>query len=361
MSADDAQQQPDRPDRNLALELVRVTEAAALAAARMIGMGDKEGADQAAVDAMRLVLGTVHMDGVVVIGEGEKDEAPMLYIGERIGNGQPPRTDIAVDPIDGTTVLSKGLPNALAVVALAERGTMYYPPNIVYMEKIAVGPIGKGRISLEATPEENLRALAAAKDCDVSDLTVMILDRPRHEHLIAQIRQAGARIRLISDGDVAGALIAAMEEHTGVDLLMGIGGAPEAVIAACALKCIDGDMQCRLWPRSEEEKQAAIANGLDAREFDRVLTIDDLCSSDNVFFAATGITNGELLRGVQYYGRGAHTHSLSMRSRSGTARWIEAQHRWERLMAYTGAPYDQQVWRDRTRAKSPLTTDQQKS
>jgi fructose-1,6-bisphosphatase II len=345
----------ERLDRNLGLELVRVTEAAALAAGRWMGQGNKEAADQAAVDAMRYALETVDMDGVVVIGEGEKDEAPMLYIGEQIGNGQPPRTDIAVDPIDGTTLLSKGLPNAMAVVALAERGSMYYPPNIVYMEKIAVGPAGRGRISILASPTENLRALADAKDCDISDLTVIVLDRPRHENLIRQVREAGARITLISDGDVAGALIAAMEEHTGVDLLMGIGGAPEAVIAACALKCVDGDMQCRLWPRSEEEKQAAIANGLDPSEFDRVLTIDDLCSSDNVFFAATGITNGELLRGVQYYGRGARTYSLSMRSRSGTARWIEAQHRWERLMAYTGGTYDQEIWRDRTRAKTRLT------
>jgi fructose-1,6-bisphosphatase II len=220
----------------------------------------------------------------------------------------------------------------------------------MYMEKIAVGPIGRGRISIEATPEENLAALAAAKDCDISDLTVIILDRPRHDALIRRIREAGGRIKLISDGDVAGALIAAMEEHTGVDLLMGIGGAPEAVLAACALKCVDGDMQCRLYPRNEEEKQRAVADGLSPSEFERVLTIDDLCASDNVFFSATGITNGELLRGVQYFGRGARTHSLMMRSRSGTARWIEAQHRWERLMAYTGRPYDQEVWRDRTRA-----------
>ncbi len=343
-------------DRNLGLELVRVTEAAALAAGRWMGKGDKEAADQAAVDAMRFALESVDMDGVVVIGEGEKDEAPMLYIGEAIGNGQPPRTDIAVDPIDGTTVLAKGLPNALTVVALAERGSMYYPPSIVYMEKVAVGPIGRGRISIEVSPEENLKALAAAKDCDVGDLTVIMLDRPRHADLMFRVRAAGARLKLISDGDVAGALMAAMDEHTGVDMLMGTGGAPEAVLAACALKCCDGDMQCRLAPRNEEEKRAAIAGGLDPSEFDRVLTIDDLCKSDNVFFAATGVTNGELLRGVQYYGRGARTHSLSMRSRSGTARWIEAQHRWERLMAYAGTPYNQEVWRDRTRAKSQEKT-----
>jgi fructose-1,6-bisphosphatase II len=228
---------------------------------------------------------------------------------------------------------------------------MYYPPNIVYMEKIAVGPAGRGRVSLDASPEENLTALARAKDSDISDLTVVILDRPRHADLIAQVRQAGARIKLISDGDVAGAVMAAMEEHTGVDILMGIGGAPEAVIAACALKCVDGDMLCRLWPRNDEEKTAAIAGGLAPSEFDRVLNIDDLCASDNVFFAATGITNGELLRGVQYAGRGARTYSLMMRSRSGTARWIEAQHRWERLLAVSDTAYDQEIWRDRTRAK----------
>ncbi len=341
----------DNLDRNLGLELVRVTEAAALAAGRWMGKGDKEGADQAAVDAMRFALGSVDMDGVVVIGEGEKDEAPMLYIGEQIGNGQPPQTDIAVDPIDGTTVLSKGLPNALTVVALAERGSMYYPPHIMYMNKIAVGPLGRGRISIDATPEENLKALAKAKDCGVDDLTVIILDRPRHDEMIAEIRAAGARIKLITDGDVAGALIAAMEEHTGVDMLMGIGGSPEAVLAACALKCVDGDMQCKLWPRSAAEKAAAIANGLAPSEFDRVLGIDDLCASDNIFFAATGVTNGELLRGVQYSGRGARTHSLMTRSRSGTARWIEAQHRWERLMNLPGAPYDKELWRDRTRAR----------
>ena len=338
-------------DRNLGLEVVRVTEAAALAAGRWMGKGDKEGADQAAVDAMRFALQSVDMDGVVVIGEGEKDEAPMLYIGEQIGNGQPPQVDVAVDPIDGTTVLAKGLPNALTVVALAERGSMYDPRKIFYMDKIAVGPVGRGHISIEATPEENLKALAAAKDCDVNDLTVIILDRPRHEELMGRIRQAGARIKLITDGDVAGALIAAMEEHTGVDMLMGIGGAPEAVLAACALKCIDGDMQCRLWPRTPQEKQDAIANGLPESEFARVLTIDDLCRSDNVFFSATGITNGELLRGVQYSGHGARTHSLMMRSRSGTARWIEAQHRWERVMTYATTPYDKDIWRDRTRAK----------
>ncbi|MDB5076814.1 MAG: fructose,6-bisphosphatase, class, partial [Chloroflexi bacterium] len=263
-------------DRNLGLEIVRVTEAAALSAGRWMGKGAKEDADQAAVDAMRFALSTVDMDGVVVIGEGEKDEAPMLYIGESIGNGLPPQVDIAVDPIDGTRPLAKGMPNALAVVALADRGSMYYPPNIVYMDKIAVGAAGKGRIHLDAEPAENLAALAKARDCDVGDLTVCVLERPRNETLIAKVRAAGARLKLILDGDVAGALTAAMEDYTGVDMLMGIGGAPEAVLAACALKCLGGEIQCRLWPRNEEEKQAAIDAGLDPNEFDRVLTTDDL-------------------------------------------------------------------------------------
>jgi fructose-1,6-bisphosphatase II len=341
----------ERLDRNLGLELVRVTEAAALAAGRWMGKGNKEQADQAAVDAMRYSLASVDMDGVIIIGEGEKDEAPMLYIGEQIGNGQPPQVDVAVDPIDGTRPLAKGLPNALAVVALADRGSMYYPPNIVYMDKIAVGAAGKGRINLDVPPVENLKALAAARDCDVSDLTVCVLERPRNDELVAQIRAAGARLKLISDGDVAGALTAAMEDYTGVDMLMGIGGAPEAVLAACALKCLGGEIQCRLWPRSEEEKQAAIAAGLDPQEFSRVLGTDDLVRSDNVFFAATGITNGELLRGVQYSGHGARTHSLMMRSRSGTMRWIEAVHHWERLMNSDTTTYDPRIWRDRTRVR----------
>ncbi|HXT36046.1 MAG TPA: class II fructose-bisphosphatase, partial [Chloroflexota bacterium] len=244
----------DSLDRNLGLEIVRVTEAAALAAGRWMGKGAKESADQAAVDAMRYALSSIEMDGVVVIGEGEKDEAPMLYIGEAIGDGRPPRVDVAVDPIDGTRPLAKGLPNALAVVAVSERGTMYYPPHIMYMDKIAVGPAGKGRVHLDAEPAENLAALAVARDCDVSDLTVVVLERPRNEALIAAIRAAGARLKLITDGDVAGALTAAMEDYTGVDMLMGIGGAPEAVLAASALKCLGGEIQCRLWPRSDEER-----------------------------------------------------------------------------------------------------------
>jgi len=340
----------DHLDRNLGLELVRVTEAAALAAGRWMGKGAKEAADQAAVDAMRYALASISMDGVVVIGEGEKDEAPMLYIGEVIGNGQPPRVDIAVDPIDGTRPLANGLSNALAVVALADRGTMYYPPNIVYMDKIAVGAAGKGCINLDAEPADNLAALARARDCDVSDLTVCVLERPRNGELVGKLRAAGARLKLILDGDVAGALTAAMEDYSGVDMLMGIGGTPEAVLAACALKCLGGEIQCRLWPRSEREKQEALNAGLDAGEFQRILTIDDLVKSDNVFFAATGITNGELLRGVQYSGHGARTHSVSMRSRSGTTRWIEAVHHWTRLTDIDSTTYDPRIWRDRARA-----------
>jgi fructose-1,6-bisphosphatase II len=324
-------------DRNLAFELARVTEAAALASARWMGKGDKIAADQAAVNAMRYALGHVDMDGVVVIGEGEKDEAPMLYIGEAIGNGQPPRVDIAVDPIDGTTLLSKGLPNAVAVVALAERGTMYYPPGIVYMEKLAVGPIGKGKVSLELSVGENIRALADAKGGDPDDLTVVVLDRPRHAELIEQIREAGARIKLISDGDIAGGIMPALEE-TGIDMLMGVGGSPEAVTTACALKCLGGDIQCKLWPRNDEERAQAEKLGL---ALDRVLTIDDLVKSDDVFFSLTGVTDGELVRGVRYFSRGARTETLAMRSRSGTVRRVSAVHHFDKLMRYSELAYDQ--------------------
>jgi len=326
----------EKPDRNLALELVRVTEAAALAAGRWMGRGDREGCDQAAVNAMRLILSTIDMDGVVVIGEGEKDEAPMLYNGERIGNGRPPQVDVAVDPIDGTRLLSLGRGNALSVVALSERGTMFNPGPIVYMDKIAVGPEAKGVIDIRAPVVENLRRVAAAKHKDVDDLTAVILERPRHERLISEVRAAGARIRLITDGDVAGAVMAAIE-GTGVDILLGIGGTPEGVIAACALKCLGGEIQGLLWPRDEAERQRALAAGYD---LDKVLTTDDLVQGDNVFFAATGITDGELLRGVRYFGAGAKTHSLVMRSRSGTVRYIEATHRWDKLMAISQIAFD---------------------
>lgn len=324
------------PDRNLAMELGRVTEAAAMAAGRWMGRGNKEAADQAAVDAMRLVLNTVDMDGVIVIGEGEKDEAPMLYNGEVLGTGRPPQVDIAVDPVDGTTILSQGRPGSLAVVALSERGTMFDPQHVHYMDKIAVGPEAAGSIDINAPVAVNLRNVAHARHKDVSDLEVIVLDRPRHADLIHQVRETGARIRLISDGDIAGALITAMPE-TGIDVLMGIGGSPEAVVGACALKCMGGDMQCKLWLRNDQERLRALEAGLD---LDRVLTINDLVRGNNVFFAATGVTDGELLHGVRYFGGGARTHTLVMRSKSGTVRYIEATHRWDKLMRFSQIRFD---------------------
>jgi fructose-1,6-bisphosphatase II len=326
----------EKPDRNLALELVRVTEAAALAAARFMGRGDKEGGDRAAVDAMRLVLNSVEMDGVIVIGEGEKDEAPMLYNGERLGTGSAPQVDIAVDPIDGTRLLAMGRANSLATVALADRGSMFEFGPIVYMDKIAVGPEAKGAIDLEVSPLVNLRSIARSKGKDIADLTVVVLDRPRHEKLIADIRKAGARIRLITDGEVAGSMMTAWPD-SGVDVLMGIGGTPEGVLSACALKAMGGEIQGRLYTRNEAEAQAARDQGFD---LNRVLTINDLVRSDNVFFAATGITDGELLDGVKYYGDGARTHSLVMRSKSGTVREIVARHRWDKLMQISQVQYD---------------------
>jgi fructose-1,6-bisphosphatase II len=310
--------------RNLALELVRVTEAAALRAARWRGRGDREAADQAAVDAMRDALQYVEMDGVVVIGEGEKDQAPMLYIGECVGTGREPQVDVAVDPIDGTNLTAKGLPDAITAIAVATRGSMFFCPHIVYMNKIAVGPMGKGAIDINAPPRDNLFRIARFSGKNVEDLTVVILDRPRHEELIRQVREAGARIKLISDGDVAGAVMAAMEEHSGVDVLMGIGGTPEAVLAACALKSLGGDMQAKLWPRNEEERQRAIEAGV--CDLDRVLTLDDLVASDDVFFAATGITGGEFLQGVRFSGNTATTQSIVMRSKSGTLRFVNTRH-----------------------------------
>jgi fructose-1,6-bisphosphatase II len=324
------------PDRNLALELVRVTEAAALAAGRWMGRGDREAADRAAVEAMRLMLRSIDMDGVVVIGEGEKDEAPMLYNGERIGNGRLPQVDVAVDPIDGTRLLALGRPGALAVIALSERGTMFSPGRIVYMHKLAVGPEAREVIDLDAPVVENLRRIARAKGKDVDDLTVVILDRERHADLIREVRAAGARIKLIPDGDVSAALMTAFPD-SGIDLLIGIGGSPEGVIAAAALKCLGGELQARLWPRNEEERRFAAEMGYDLH---RILTADDLVRGDNIFFAATGITDGEILRGVRYTGTGARTHSLVMRSRSGTIRFVEAHHRWDKLMRISGYPYD---------------------
>jgi fructose-1,6-bisphosphatase II len=319
------------PDRNLAMELVRVTEAASLAAARWMGRGDKEGADGAAVDAMRIVLHTVPMDGIVVIGEGEKDEAPMLYNGEKIGDGTPPATDIAVDPIDGTTLCSLGRPNAIAVIAVSERGTMFDPGPCVYMEKIAVGREAADVIDITASPTENLKAVAKAKGEAVTDVTAVILDRPRHDALIAEVRAAGARVRLIPDGDVAGAISTAWPD-SGADILFGIGGTPEGVITAAALKCMGGVIQGRLWPRDESERQRAIDEGYD---LDKVLFTDDLVGGDNCFFAGTGITDGELLKGVHYDSSGATTQSLVMRSKSGTVRLINAHHRLAKLKDYS--------------------------
>ena len=312
-----------QPGRNLALELVRVTEAAAIGAARWMGRADKIGADGAAVDGMRRALSDVHMDGIVVIGEGEKDEAPMLFNGERVGDGSPPLCDVAVDPVDGTTLVSLGRGNALAVIAVSNRNSMYDPGACVYMDKIAVGPEAAGMIDIDASPTDNLRRVAAAKGETLSDLTAVILDRPRHDDLIAEVREAGARIRLIPDGDVAGALSTAWPE-SGADILFGIGGTPEGVISAAALKCMGGDMQGKLWPRDDAERSAALAAGYD---LDAVLGIDDLVAGDNCFFAATGVTNGDLLRGVDFHTWGISTQSLVMRSRSGTVRLINTRHR----------------------------------
>jgi len=329
-------EQPQPPDRNLAMELVRVTEAAALAASRWMGRGDKEGADGAAVDAMRVVLGSVPMDGIVVIGEGEKDEAPMLYNGEAIGDGTPPATDIAVDPIDGTTLTALGRGNAVAVIAVSERGSMFDPGPCVYMEKIAVGPEAKGRVDIRASVADNLKAVAAAKGEAVRDITAVVLDRERHEGIIDEIRSAGARIRLIQDGDVVGAISTCWPD-SGADILFGIGGTPEGVITAAALKAMDGEQQGLLYPRNDEERDAALAAGYD---LDRVLTQDDLVNSDNCFFAATGITDGELLKGVHYDARGASTQSLVMRSKSGTVRVVNARHRLDKLRDYTSISFD---------------------
>ena len=323
------------PTRNIALELIRVTEAAALASGRWLGKGDKNGADKAAVDAMRIVLNQLAIDGQVVIGEGEKDEAPMLFNGEKIGTGGP-AFDIAVDPIDGTTLTAYGRDNALSVIALSEKGTMFDPGPIMYMNKIAVGPRAVGSIDLDAGVETNLKNIASASSCRVNDLTVCILDRPRHDVLIEEVRRAGARIKLIQDGDVAGA-IAASWDGSGTDVLMGIGGTPEAVITAAALKCLGGEIIGRLHPRDDAEKNHAQDLGYD---FDQVLTTNDLVSGNDVFFAATGISNGDFLDGVQYYGDGARTHSLSMRSKSRTIRLIEAQHHLDKLREFAAVEYE---------------------
>jgi len=314
-------------ERNIAVELVRVTEAAAMAAARYMGRGNKELVDQAAVDAMRHALNHISMNGTVVIGEGEKDEAPMLYIGERIGDGSDLPVDMAVDPIDGTTLVARGLPGAISAVALSAKGTMNYPRQFVYMNKIVTGREARDIIDINASVAENLKNIARAKKRKVSQLTVVVLDRPRHEQLLSEIRSAGARVKLISDGDVSASIQAALPE-TGVDVLMGIGGTPEGVLSAAAIHCIGGSIQCKAWPRDEQERKAALAAGM---ELDKVYLTEDLITSEDVFFAATGVSSGELLKGVRYFSGGAQTQSLAMRSRSGTIRWIDSIHDFERL------------------------------
>ena len=319
--------EPDQlPSRNLALELVRVTETAAIAASRWIGRGEKNLADQEAVDAMRRMIGTVAMNGIVVIGEGEKDNAPMLYNGEKVGDGSGPACDVALDPIDGTTLTAKGMNNAISVIAVSERGSMFDPSAVFYMEKLVAGPESADVVDITAPAKVNLKAVAKAKHMSVSELTVVVLDRPRHDELVRDIREAGARIKFITDGDVAGAVMAA-RAGTGIDLLMGIGGTPEGIIAACAMKCLGGVIQGRLKPRSEEERERAQAANLDLNQ---VLTTNDLVSGNDVFFAATGITDGELLKGVRFAPKGITSNSIVMRSRSQTIRLIESEHPVER-------------------------------
>jgi fructose-1,6-bisphosphatase II len=324
-----------KPDRNLALELARVTEAAALGAARWIGRGDKESADQAAVDAMRLMLDTVQMDGVVVIGEGEKDKAPMLFNGEQVGSGSGPDVDVAVDPLEGTRLTALGQPNAIAVIALAERGTIFFPGAAVYMDKIAVGPDAVDAIDIDLSPADNVARIAEAKGRRPADVRAVVLERDRHERLIAELREAGARVHLIRDGDVAPS-IAAADTRSEVDLLIGIGGTPEGVISAAAIKCLGGAIQGRLWPRDDDERRRLEEAGY---EVDRVLTTDDLVAGDDVFVSATGVTGGSLLAGVHYTPDGAVTESIVMRSRSGTVRRVVAEHAFEKLQRFTGREY----------------------
>ncbi len=328
----------DPPDRNLALDLVRVTEAAAMAAGRWVGRGDKNGADGVAVNAMRALINTVGMRGVVVIGEGEKDNAPMLYNGEEVGDGTGPETDVAVDPIDGTTLTAKGMASAIAVMAVAPRGTMYDPSAVFYMEKLVTGPEAADVVDIRYPVAENIHQVAKAKGGKPEDVTVVLLDRPRHEDLVEQIRATGARIKFMVDGDVAGAIMAA-RQGTGIDLLLGVGGTPEGIIAACAMKCLDGVIQARLWPRDDEERQRAIDAGHDL-DPDHMLSTDDLVSANDVFFVSTGITDGELMQGVRYRAGGATTHSLVMRSRSGTIRNIISEHKLQKLRRYSAIDFD---------------------
>ncbi|MDO5731949.1 class II fructose-bisphosphatase [Corynebacterium sphenisci] len=326
---------PQAPDRNLAMELVRVTESAALAAGRWVGRGLKNEGDGAAVDAMRQLINTVQMNGVVVIGEGEKDEAPMLFNGEEVGTGEGPAVDIAVDPIDGTTLMAEGRPNAISVLAAAERDTMYDPSAVFYMDKIAVGPSARGVVDIEAPVAHNINAVAKKKGILPEDVTVVVLDRPRHAEMIREIRVTGAKVRLIGDGDVAGAVAAAQDTNS-IDIMMGIGGTPEGVITACAMKCMGGELQGKLHPKDEAEAAAAREAGLD---LDAILTTDDLVRSDNCYFVATGVTNGDMLRGVAYRGTGAWTRSIVMRSKSGTIRSIEAFHSMEKLREFATIDY----------------------
>lgn len=331
----DQPSQAEVPDRNLGLELGRVTEAAAIAGSRWVGRGDKNGADGAAVNAMRRLINTVAMNGTVVIGEGEKDDAPMLYNGERVGDGTGPDVDVAVDPIDGTTLTAKGMSNALSVIAVAERGTMFDPSAVFYMEKLATGPESAEVVDIRLPAKENIRRVAKAKGVEQQDVTVCVLDRPRHDALVREIRDTGARIKFISDGDVAGAIMACRDE-TGVDLLLGIGGTPEGIISAVAIKCLGGVIQGRLWPVDDDEKQKAVDAGHD---LGRVLSTDDLVSSDNVFFAATGVTDGELLHGVRFHTGGATTQTLVMRSKSGTIRFMESDHKLRKLRKYAAVQF----------------------
>jgi fructose-1,6-bisphosphatase II len=326
----------EAPDRNLALELVRDTEAAAMAGGRWVGRGDKNGADGAAVEAMRALISTVSMKGVVVIGEGEKDDAPMLYNGEEVGDGNGPECDVAVDPIDGTTLTAKGQSNAVSVLAVSDRGSMYDPSAVFYMDKLVTGPEAADVVDIRLPVAENIKRIAKAKKETVEDVTVVMLDRPRHHQLASEVRDAGARLRFISDGDVAGAIMAARDD-TGIDLLLGIGGTPEGIITACAIKCLGGVIQGRLWPQDDDERQRAVDAGHD---LDRVLSTDDLVTGENCFFVATGITDGELLRGVRYRAGGATTHSLVMRSKSGTIRLIESHHQLAKLRAYSSVDFD---------------------
>jgi fructose-1,6-bisphosphatase II len=326
----------EAPDRNLALELVRVTEAAAMAAGRWVGRGDKNGADGVAVNAMRALISTVGMRGVVVIGEGEKDNAPMLFNGEEVGDGTGPECDVAVDPIDGTTLAAKGMTNAISVMAVAPRGSMYDPSAVFYMEKLVTGPEAADVVDIRYPVAENIHQVAKAKGSAPEDVTVVLLDRPRHEQIVDEVRATGARIKFISDGDVAGAIMAARPD-TGIDLLLGVGGTPEGIITACAMKCLDGVIQGRLWPKDDEERQRAVDAGHD---LDRVLLTDDLVTGDDVFFVATGITDGELMKGVRYRAGGASTHSLVMRSRSGTIRSIASEHKLDKLKAYASVDFE---------------------